>query len=117
LLDPKKLIFIDETWVKTTWSGYVAAPRSGQRLIDRTFTRPLETSTFVASLRSDGLVAPASSTAPSMVNLFLASAKQVLAPVLRAGNMVVVDSLSSHKVPGVRTAIEAAGAQLMFLPP
>ena len=48
---------------------------------------------------------------------FLAYVEQVLAPTLRPGDLVVMDNLSAHKVDGVREAIEAAGARLLYLPP
>jgi transposase len=48
---------------------------------------------------------------------FLAYVEQVLAPGLTPGDIVVMDNLSAHKVPGVREAIEAAGARLLYLPP
>jgi transposase len=43
--------------------------------------------------------------------------RQFLAPTLRPGDVVVMDNLSSHKVAGVREAVEAAGATLLYLPP
>ena len=49
--------------------------------------------------------------------IFLAYVLQVLAPDLKAGDIVVMDNLSSHKVAGVREAIEAKGARLIYLPP
>src|SRR6266853_1883541 len=48
---------------------------------------------------------------------FLAYVEQVLAPTLKPGDIVVLDNLSAHKVPGIREAIEAAGAKLLYLPP
>ena len=49
--------------------------------------------------------------------MFLAYVEQVLVPTLKAGDIVIMDNLASHKVAGVRQAIEAVGAILMFLPP
>ena len=49
--------------------------------------------------------------------IFLAHLDEVLCPKLRPGDVVVMDNLSSHKVKGVREKIEAAGAQLLYLPP
>ncbi len=50
-------------------------------------------------------------------DIFLAYVEQVLAPVLRPGDVVVMDNLSSHRVDGVRQAIEKAEAELLYLPP
>ena len=49
--------------------------------------------------------------------IFLAYLDEVLCPKLRIGDVVIMDNLSSHKVQGVRERIEAAGAQLLYLPP
>ena len=49
--------------------------------------------------------------------VFLAYLERVLGPQLRPGDVVVMDNLSAHKVAGVREAIEAHGAQLLYLPP
>ena len=49
--------------------------------------------------------------------LFLAYVEQELVPTLRKGDMVVMDNLSSHKVVGVKKAIESVGAQVLYLPP
>jgi transposase len=50
-------------------------------------------------------------------NAFLAYVEQVLVPTLKPGDVVVLDNLSAHKVPGIREAIEAARARLLYLPP
>jgi transposase len=47
---------------------------------------------------------------------FVAYAERVLAPTLRPGQIVILDNLSAHKSEDARTAIEAAGARLLFLP-
>lgn len=48
---------------------------------------------------------------------FLAWVEQFLAPTLAPGDIVVADNLGSHKVAGVREAIEAQGGSILFLPP
>jgi transposase len=75
------------------------------------------TSTFIAGLRHDGLVAPCVFKGAINGTLFLAYVERVLVPTLKAGDIVIMDNLASHKVAGVRRAIEAVGAILMFLPP
>ena len=76
-----------------------------------------KTTTFVAGLRSDGLIAPFVLDGPINRDTFEVYVEQVLAPELRAGDVVIMDNLSSHKGPRVREMIEAKGAQLLFLPP
>lgn len=75
------------------------------------------TSTFVCALRSEGLVAPLALDGPINGQAFRAWVEQMLAPQLRPGDIVVMDNLGSHKVAGVCEAIEAAGAQVRYLPP
>ena len=68
-------------------------------------------------LRSDALTAPCVIDGPMNGNTFLAYVEQILAPSLKPGDIVVLDNLSAHKVAGVREAVEAAGARLLYLPP
>lgn len=91
--------------------------KKGQRLRAKTPHGHWKVTTFVAGLRTDGLSAPMVLDGPMNGPWFLAYVEQVLVPTLAPGDIVVMDNLSSHKNEGVRAAIEAAGAQLRFLPP
>jgi transposase len=115
-LNPGKLIFIDETWTKTNMVRLYGRSKRGTRLIDTSPHGHWKTSTFIAGLREDGLLAPAVFDGAINANLFLAYVEQVLVPTLTPDDIVVMDNLSSHKKPAVRQAIEAAGATLKFLP-
>ena len=95
---------------------YGRSPR-GPRLHDHTPCGHWQTHTVVAGLRLEGLTAPAVFDGPIDNPTFLAYVEQVLVPVLRPGDVVVLDNLAVHKQPAIRAAIEAAGAQLRFLPP
>ncbi|MEO0822698.1 MAG: IS630 family transposase, partial [Pseudomonadota bacterium] len=75
------------------------------------------TTTFVAGLRLSGIDAPMVIDGPINGEIFLAYVRRVLAPVLHPGDVVIMDNLGSHKSAAVREAIEAAGAELRFLPP
>src|SRR5690348_16145286 len=90
----------------------------GQRLVDAVPFGKWRTSTFIAGLRNDGLVAPAVFEGAINGEMFLAYVEQTLAPApaLRPGDLVVMDNLSSHKVAGVEAAIKAAGAAVLYLP-
>jgi transposase len=68
-------------------------------------------------LRSTGLVAPLVLDGPMTGGAFLAYVGQFLAPVLRKGDVVVLDNLPAHKVAGVRETIRATGASLLYLRP
>ena len=76
--------------------------------------RPLETLTFVAGLRCDGITAPCILDGPINAESFLACVVQFLVPTLRPGDIMVMDNLSSHKDPAIRRAIRAAGAKLFY---
>lgn len=90
---------------------------SRNSLVDKTPHGHWKTSTLVAGLRSDGVVAPVVFDGPINGISFRAYLEQALLPVLRAGDIVVMDNLSSHKVAGVDEAIAAAGATVRYLPP
>ena len=73
--------------------------------------------TFIAGLRGDGLCAPVVFDVPINGENFLAWITQSLIPVLKPGDIVILDSLGSHKSQAVRQAIRAVGAPLIFLAP
>jgi len=91
--------------------------RRGQRLVAAVPHGHWKTTTFIAALRHDGLSAPCVFDGAITGARFLAYVEQVLVPTLRAGDLVVMDNLTAHKVKGVRAAIAAAGAQVLYLPP
>jgi transposase len=115
-LDPTRLIFIDETWTKTNMTRPMGRAERGKRVVSAVPFGRWRTSTFIAGLRHDGLVAPCVFNGAVNGELFIAYVEQVLVPTLRVGDIVVMDNLSSHKVAGVREAIETAGATLRLLP-
>jgi len=89
----------------------------GQRLVAAMPHARWTTMTFLAALRSDGIIAPCVFDGPINSCLFLAWVIQFLVPTLRPGDIVVLDNLGSHKGPAVRRAIRNAGAHMQFLPP
>ena len=95
---------------------YGRCPR-GQRLVSAVPHGHWHTTTFLAALRHDRLTAPCVFDGPIDAECFRAYVEQCLAPTLRPGDIVVLDNLSSHKVAGIREAIEATGASLRYLPP
>jgi transposase len=116
-LDPDRLVFIDETWATTNLTRRYGRAARGQRLVAPVPHGHWKTSTFVAGLRASGLTAPLVVDGAMNGDIFRAYVEQVLTPTLVPGDVVVLDNLGSHKVAGVREAIEARGARLLFLPP
>jgi transposase len=116
-LDPERLIFIDETWATTNMARrYGRCPR-GQRLVAAVPHGHWKTSTFVAGLRVNGLTAPLVIDGAMNGETFRAYVEQILGPTLAPGDVVIMDNLAAHKVAGIRQAIEARGAKLLYLPP
>lgn len=116
-LDPERLVFLDETWVKTNMTRPRGRALRGERLIAKVPHGHWKTTTFLAALRTTGLTAPLVVDGALNGAIFQAYVEQELAPTLRPGDIVVLDNLNVHKVAGARNAIEARGAELWFLPP
>lgn len=116
-LTPERLVFIDETWVTTNMTRTRGRSLCGTRLRCSVPHGHWKTTTFVAGLRTCGLVAPLVVEGAINGELFRRYVEQHLAPTLSAGDIVVLDNLSSHKIAGVQAAIEAVGAELWYLPP
>jgi transposase len=116
-LDPERLVFLDETWVKTNMTRARGRTLRGTRLIAKVPHGHWKTTTFLAALRTTGLTAPLVVDGALNGAIFQAYVEQQLAPTLREGDIVVLDNLNVHKVAGARKAIEKRGAALWFLPP
>ena len=110
-------MFIDETWASTNMARARGRAPRGQRLRAAVPPGHWKTTTFVAGLRQDGIVAPFVLDGPINRNSFETYVDRVLVPDLRPGDIVIMDNLSSHKGPRVRKLIEAASASLLYLPP
>lgn len=116
-LDPDKLVFIDETGATTKMARLRGRAPRGVRCRASVPHGHWKTTTFTAGLRLGGLAAPMIHDGPMNGAAFRAYVNQVLVPELAPGDIVVMDNLPAHKVTGVREAIEAAGADLLYLPP
>jgi transposase len=116
-LDPARLVFVDETWASTNMARTYGRCPVGQRLVMAVPHGHWQTTTFVAALRCDGLTTPTVVDGAMTGDLFVAYVEQQSVPVLRPGDVVVMDNLACHKRPAVRRAIEKAGCELRLLPP
>jgi transposase len=116
-MDPAAFVFLDETGATTNMiRRYGWAPK-GERLVDAAPFGHWRTTTFIAGLRATGIIAPLVLDGPMNGEAFLAYVEQFLAPALSPGDVVVMDNLAAHKVAGVREAIAAVGASILYLPP
>ena len=116
-VDPRRLVFIDETWAKTNMAPLRGWHRRGERLIAKVPHSHWKTLTFVAALRCDRIDAPCVIDGPINGESFLAYVEQILLPTLAPGDIVVMDNLGSHKGRAVRDAIRSIGAHRLLLPP
>jgi transposase len=116
-LDPRRLIFIDESGLNTRMARLRGRSKRCERCRAAVPHGHWKSTTFTAGLRLDGIVAPWLLDGAMDGEAFLVYLRKVLAPTLSAGDIVVMDNLPAHKVAGVRETIEETGATLRYLPP
>jgi transposase len=116
-IDPRRLVFVDESGATTEITRRYGRAFGGQRVREGTPAGHWRTLTMLGAMSAEGLIATMTIEAPTDREVFLAYLEEVLCPRLRPGQIVVMDNLSSHKVAGVRELIHAAGAELLYLPP
>src|SRR6266550_321600 len=116
MLNSTRLVFIDETAANTKMVRLSGRCPRGERLVGCVPQGHWKTLTFVAGLRRNGMTAPCVIDGSMNGKTFLAYVEQSLVPALKRNDIVVMDNLPAHKVPGVREAIEARGATLRYLP-
>jgi len=110
-------VFLDETGAATDMAARYGWAPKGERLLAKTPHGHWQTTTFVAGLRHDRIVAPLVIPCPMNGAIFKAYVAKFLIRDLTPGDIVIMDNLSSHKSGAVREMIEDAGAELLFLPP
>jgi len=109
-------VFIDETAVTTKMVRHYGRSPRGERLVASVPHGHWKTLTFIAALRFDGMTAPYVIDGAMDGPTFIVYVEQVLTPTLKKGDIVFMDNLRTHKVDGVRQAIEAVGASVRYLP-
>lgn len=112
-----RLIFLDETWTSTAMTRRFAWADVGERALGHAPGGHWKTTTFLAGLTHEGLIAPFVLDGPINADCFCAYVEHVLVPELRPGDIVILDNLSSHKNQDAARRIAGAGARLLFLPP
>ena len=111
------LVFLDESGANTKMTRWRGRSAVGERLAAHVPHGHYQTSTLIAAIRLEGPCAPWVFDGAMNGALFLAWIRKGLVPALKSGDLVILDNLATHKVAGVREAIEEAGARLMYLPP
>jgi transposase len=112
-----RLVFVDESGANTKMTRLGGRSPVGERLVAQVPHGHYQTSTLIAAVRLAGACAPWLFEGAMAGELFLAWVRQGLGPTLQPGDLVIMDNLATHKVAGVREAIESAGARLRCLPP
>ena len=115
-LDPKRLVFIDETAVCNNITRLYGRAPCGERLVQKVLYGNWQTTTFIAALRHDRVSAPFVLEGAMNGETFRAYVEQILVPTLKRGDIVFMDNVPVHKVAGVQDAIERRGACLVYLP-
>ena len=115
-IDPRRLVFIDETWTKTNMAPRRGWAARGLRLKAKVPYGRWKTMTFLAALRHDRIDAPWLLDGPINGASFRTYVEKILVPTLKPGDIVIIDNLGSHKGKVIRQAVRAAGAKLFFLP-
>lgn len=118
-VDIDRFIFLDESSAKTNMTRLVGRAPIGQRCYYATLHGHWKTTTILSAIRSTGVIEEASIVfdGPTDAIVFRSYVQQCLAPALTPGDIVVMDNLASHKVAGVREAIDEVGASVWYLPP
>jgi len=111
------LIYLDESGVTTQMTRLYARGHRGTRIQEAAPQGNWKILTILGAMSTRGMIATMTIEEATDADIFLAYLDHVLCPQLKSGDVVVMDNLSSHKVKGVRDKIEAAGAELLYLPP
>jgi len=112
-----RLIFLDETGARTDMTRRHAWAPVGERALGRAPGGHWKTTTFLAGLTSNGLIAPFVLDGPINQAIFTEYVRQILVPELVPGDVVILDNLPGHKSAEAAALIRAKGAELIFLPP
>lgn len=116
-LNFRSLVFGDETGTTTSMVRTHGWGQKGRKLLAKAPHGHWMTSTFVAGLQHDGILAPQLIPCPMTGKIFQQWLEECLIPEMAPGSIVVADNLSAHKVAGIRQCLEDAGMGLLYLPP
>jgi len=113
----RRFLFLDESGAKTNMTRHYGRAARGERVRDRIPNGRWQTTTLIAAIGRNGPQAPWIIEGAMDGVAFAVWCKQVLAPTLEPGDIVIMDNLSVHKNAQARAAIQAAGAEVWDLPP
>lgn len=114
---PARLVFIDETAVKTNMTRVYGRAHGGKRLAGSAPFGRWQTQTFIAGLTCDNLIAPWIIDGAMDGPAFEAYIRTQLAPKLDKGTVVIVDNLATHRNKQAARILRKHGCWFLFLPP
>ena len=117
-IDPRNLVFIDETGIHLGMTRLCGRAPIGERLYDSEVPGDRgKNISLIGGMSIDGLIATMSVVGSVNTDVFLFYVQEILIPQLWVGAIIVMDNLPVHHALVVREAIEAVGAKVVFLPP
>lgn len=116
-MNSNSLVFIDESGINIDFTRLYGRGKGASRVWDKAPLNTPKNTTLLSSVRLDGEMICGYFQGAMTGDIFLSYVQEHLVPHLREGDIVVMDNLRTHKVSGVREAIEGAGASLVYLPP
>jgi transposase len=116
LLDPRRFVFVDETGTHIGMARVYARALRGERAVNQTVRNRGGAFTLISALSPSGVQADMVIPGAVTGEVFVAFVREALVPTLQAGQVVILDRLGAHRRPEVRTLIEAARCELVFLP-
>jgi transposase len=117
VIDPEKLVSVDESGASIALTRTHGRAPKGQRVTGAAPQGHYQMTTMLGAMRASGMAAAMTICAATDTEIFTGFVDRFLAPVLHAGEVVLLDNLSPHKAKAVTASIEAAGASVLFLPP
>jgi len=114
---PEKLVYLDESGVNTDMTRLYGRTIGGKRAVDSAPINTPTSTTILSSVRLNGETAYTTYSGGTTGDKFIDYLKNVLIPTLNKGDVIIMDNLRSHHVKAVRSIIEEAGMNLLYLPP
>lgn len=116
-MEAARLHFLDESGIRVGETRRTGLSKPGRRIVEKVPTTHWETITMIGTLGVGGVTSMATINGALDGEAFVAYVEQLLVPVLKAGDIVVMDNLKVHKNAEAVAAIEQAGARILLLPP
>jgi transposase len=112
-----QLVFLDEFGATTTMQRTHGRAAPGERVVTKVPHGHWKMISTIAAMSIDGIIASGSFDGATDTELFLTFVREALLPMLKLGQVVVMDNLPAHKSPHIDQLVESVGARVLRLPP